>query len=508
MKVIKILIICVCFSSIAFGQNASLDSTLKARQIVEAAIKASGGIDALREVKDVTRELAGFRTDEGQGLRPIAHKSDYLQTLDTPATSNPKMTSVRDYANQRSLDILDALMVGGQPIKFRTVVDAKTAFSANMITKLVRTRPAATLPFIRTATFRRYPENLLLNLWNRLNNLRWIGSSEYDGKKQNIITFADSDGAQISLYFDAQTNLLTKTETVGDNPVLGDAANETVYSDYRAVGKLMLPFRYVDKVGGVMLQDLKASSITVNTNPSENLFAIPDGFAKEDFPPQAPTLKKLAEDVYAVLGGYNSLFVVFKDYVLVLEGGQSSGYTQNIIRQIKTVAPDKPIRYLVSTHFHFDHISGVRSYIAEGATIVTTADAKQSIEEMITRPHSLFPDALSLKPRPAVFEIVADKRVFDDGTHKVEIYNIGPNPHCGQMLVAFLPNEKILFEADMLDLDIPEGGTAPAGNDTITLSEKIQSLKLQVETILPVHGRLGTIEDLRRALSAPGLVKN
>lgn len=74
--------------------------------------------------------------------------------------------------------------------------------------------------------------------------------------------------------------------------------------------------------------------------------------------------------------------------------------------------------------------------------------------------------------------------------------------YCAQMMVAYLPNEKILFEADMFDLDIPEGGTAPAGNDTATLSEKIQSLGLQVETILPVHGRLVTIEDLRRAIAA------
>src|SRR5262249_43426421 len=112
-------------------------------------------------------------------------------------------------------------------------------------------------------------------------------------------------------------------------------------------------------------------------------------------------------------------------------------------------------------------------------------------------------DALALNPRPATIEAFTDKRVFDDGAHRVELYNIGPNPHCGQMIVAYLPKEKILFEADMLDLDIPEDGTATAGDDTADLAEKIKKLGLQVEQILPVHGRLGTLSDLQRALAKP-----
>lgn len=506
MKPIKILaaaIFLIQFGLSIFGQttqSTSFESAIKARETLNAAIEALGGRANLREVKDITRELSGVRTDVGQGLRPVTFQPNYEKTLDAPVTNHPKIISIRDFANQRASDYLEDVIIGGQSVKWRTVIDSKNAFTAFYTTQIARMQPAASLPFVRASTYRRYPESLLLIAANRPTALRWLGEANYDGRRQNVIVFADSDGTQISMYFDAATNLLTKTETAGDNAMMGDVANEVVYGDYRPVGKLTLPFRYTDKTGGVMLQNLTATSIKINAAPAEAAFAIPEGFTREESAPP-PATKKLAEDVYAVLGSYNSLFVVFNDYVLVVEAGQSSGYGQNIIRQVKTVAPNKPIRYLISTHFHFDHLSGVRSFIAEGSTIVTTSDAKGIIAEMAGKPHILFPDALATAPKSAVIETVADKRVFEDDKHKVEIYSIGPNPHCEQMLIIYLPNEKILFEADMLDLDLPDGGTPLKGADTVDLANKIQRLGLQVEKILPVHGRMGTMADLQKALS-------
>jgi glyoxylase-like metal-dependent hydrolase (beta-lactamase superfamily II) len=225
---------------------------------------------------------------------------------------------------------------------------------------------------------------------------------------------------------------------------------------------------------------------------------MPEGFARIEPTAPLPALKKIGEDVYAITGPYNSILVVFKDYALVIEAGANNRYSAASIAEIKKVAPDKPIRYLVSTHFHFDHLSGVRSYIAEGTTIVTTPSAKSIIEKAATASHIMRPDALSRNPKPPIIETIDDKRVFDDETHKVEIYRIA-SPHVGEMIIAYLPKEKLLFEADMLD--IPEAGTPPAGDDTVDLAQHIQKLGLLVEQIIPVHGRMGTIDDLRKAVS-------
>src|SRR5262249_62023681 len=120
------------------------------------------------------------------------------------------------------------------------------------------------------------------------------------------------------------------------------------------------------KVGGMILQDLRATSITIDAKLDESFFVAPEGLAKVERTPPARKIVKLGEDFYLAPGDYNSVFVVFNDYILALEAGSDNQSSANVVAQIKETAPGKSIRYLVSTHFHFDHIGGVRSFTAEG----------------------------------------------------------------------------------------------------------------------------------------------
>jgi glyoxylase-like metal-dependent hydrolase (beta-lactamase superfamily II) len=495
-------VVCLCLMSLLLATTAPAQqksavekSYMQAREVLEAGVKAAGGLEALQAINDVTRELSGVRTDQGQGMQPVPSS----QSVKPPVTSTyTKATSVRDLRGGRVMEYRETSIFGGQPLIFRLVATNSTAFFANYITRSIRFSPPPAIPSVRAGNFRRYPESLLQTAWSRPETLRWLGEADYDGRRQRVISFADADGTEVALYFDARTNLLTKSETLADDPVLGDVTFETIYSDWRAVNKVTLPFRYIDKLGGVMSQDVQVTSTTFDTHPADDLFAMPEGFAKIEPTPPVPVLKKLGEDVYALLGPYNSMFVVFKDYVLVVEAGFNDRYAQASIAEIKKIAPDKPIRYLVSTHFHFDHVSGVRSYIAEGTTIVTTPSAKTIIEQAATRTHVMRPDTLSRKPKAPVIETLTDKRVFEDGAHRVELYRIS-SPHVSEIIIAYFPKEKILFEGDMLD--IPEAGLVPAGDDTADLANKVRQFGLQVEQIIPVHGRMGTIDDLRQAIS-------
>jgi glyoxylase-like metal-dependent hydrolase (beta-lactamase superfamily II) len=83
---------------------------------------------------------------------------------------------------------------------------------------------------------------------------------------------------------------------------------------------------------------------------------------------------------------------------------------------------------VVLTHHHSDHAGGFREYVAEGATIVTTAGTKSAFER-----------AAATESSPLTIETIENrKRVFQDDKHIVELYDIGPNPYANENLVAYL----------------------------------------------------------------------
>ena len=75
--------------------------------------------------------------------------------------------------------------------------------------------------------------------------------------------------------------------------------------------------------------------------------------------PPEPVVRPLGENLYLIRGTHNVVFAVFRDHVVVFEAPVSSRYAETCRRLIRETAPDRPIRVLVSTHFHYvDQIAG------------------------------------------------------------------------------------------------------------------------------------------------------
>ncbi len=134
-----------------------------------------------------------------------------------------------------------------------------------------------------------------------------------DGEKNDVITFADADGTQITLYVGARSSLLTKYETLADNPVLGDTVTETRLADYRRVGGVQVPFRVVTRVAGQVTQDVKYSDIKVNASPEGPFTSLrPPRPGDAPTRPTTVTVTKIADDVFLLAGSsHNSLLVTF-----------------------------------------------------------------------------------------------------------------------------------------------------------------------------------------------------
>ena len=116
--------------------------------------------------------------------------------------------------------------------------------------------------------------------------------------------------------------------------------------------------------------------------------------------------------------------------------------------EAKRLIPNKPIRYVVNTHHHVDHSSGIRAAMAEGATIVTHESNKAFYERIAAAPHTLNPDRLSAANRKPNIETMSGKKVLTDGNQVVELYHLEGNGHNQGLIVVYLPKLKLLLEAD------------------------------------------------------------
>jgi glyoxylase-like metal-dependent hydrolase (beta-lactamase superfamily II) len=151
------------------------------------------------------------------------------------------------------------------------------------------------------------------------------------------------------------------------------------------------------------------------------------------------------------------------------------------------------------THHHGDHIGGIRSFIAEGATVVTTAANRPVIEEMAAAKQN---DRLANDPRKPAFLLLENgRRVLEDKTRRLELIDIGPNPHAREMVIAWLPAEQVVFQGDLFFVPNNDAPFGPPQPTTAAFAKKLKELALPATRIASVHGKTATIEQFQGATS-------
>jgi glyoxylase-like metal-dependent hydrolase (beta-lactamase superfamily II) len=364
------------------------------------------------------------------------------------------------------------------------------------------------------------PQSLLAEALSQAPTLRAAGTDTFEGRMQDVVGFTAEGGQRLDLYFDRETRLLTKYESLYTRNTIGDTIAEFRFLGYRTQDGIPVPSRFVQYSAGTLATDAKYTKIELDSSPGDALFAVPPSFVKLSVYDAKPEVTELATGVHflhGLPGGYNSLFVELEDSILVVEACEEnsfSGISEQAVALAKKTIPGKPIRYLVLTHHHGDHSAGARAYMAEGAAIVTTPGNVRYVERLAAAPHRMSPDALARSPKTPIIEPLANRRrVIADATRPVELYDIGPLPHCREMIVAYLPNEKILFQSDLFNPVVP-GGAHPIEHDApfhgidpesmALLLRRIQALGLDVRTIAGSHGRVATYAELVAAVRDSG----
>jgi glyoxylase-like metal-dependent hydrolase (beta-lactamase superfamily II) len=262
----------------------------------------------------------------------------------------------------------------------------------------------------------------------------------------------------------------------------------------------------VQKQGGFPTLDLTVSQVGVNTPVTIQVAQGGrggGGGGGGGGAASATPSEELAPGIRLFTGGYAPIAVDMGDHILFIEAGNSEARAQAVIAEAKRLMPGKPIRFVVNTHHHFDHASGLRAFVAEGATILTHEWNRPYLLDVLSRPHTLNPDAQERANRPLNIEAVGDRHVISGNGKTIELHRMRDFGHTPGMLIAYLPQLRILYEADSYNpgaADAPPPAVASPYN--VALLANIERLNLAVDRILATHypadGRVVTVAELRR----------
>jgi glyoxylase-like metal-dependent hydrolase (beta-lactamase superfamily II) len=361
-------------------------------------------------------------------------------------------------------------------------------------------------------------------------HLQLIGASDFGlsqhGRWVTIVNFTFLGKYKINGHIDDH-NLVELVGTQFANPVYGDMDYEMRYTEYKDFGGVKFPMLLHTHQGdprvNVAHNYYEYRVTSVKPNAPVTTMPVPDSVRTAVAAPVRVESQRLADGVWLLGGGtHNSLLVAFKDYVAVVDAPNNEARSLAVIAEAARLAPGKPVQYVINTHHHFDHAGGLRTYLSQGTTIVTHESNKQYYLDILFHPspRTLQPDRMALfspmywiSRRPAPIETVAGearssaKYVVTDGQRILEIdkvedvsYQLGDRSyaqgnHSADMLIAYLPKEKILFNADLYSP--PAQGAQPGlpNAGMRTLDQNIRRLKLDVAQHAPAHGRVGTQEE-------------
>ena len=316
-----------------------------------------------------------------------------------------------------------------------------------------------------------------------------------EGRQMTVISFTDRGKHKVVAYANDQ-NAIERVESWYGHPVVGDMKVVTYYGPYRDFAGVKFPTKIIQYQDDKPTLDLTVTAVRANPPVS---IEVPAHVRSDPVPVKS---EKAADGVWYITGiSAYSVLVEMKDYLIVVEAPHGEQRSIAVMAEVKKLVPNKPIRYLVNTHHHFDHAAGIRTYAAEGITIVTHELNRPYFERAAANSWNLAPDRLAKSKKKPVFQAMGDNMVLTDGTRSVELYQVGGNAHHDGIIMAYLRKEKILIEADVFT-PAPAGAEPPKVPNpfSVNLEANVRRLNIDVDQILPIHGRIVPYSELLAAI--------
>ncbi len=465
------------------------------RDLVARAVAAMGGEAALRGVRSTATDFYQANFAIGQEETPAS-----------PARANAVVgRQVTDFAGSRALVTVEARNPAGAVTKQRRILAGGIGMlETNGV-------PAPDNP-VQVAnierSIRRLPERLLLTALDNPAALRTVAARRWRDETLDGVRYTAGPDT-LDLYFDRRTGLLVLTETLTDDPILGDRRTRTAFTRWQNAGGVLFT-RQVD----VAVNDrLQTSTVVtaVSTNPelSDSMFVIPDSIAARAQrpsptpPPVIVTLVELAPNVWRAEGGsHHSLIVDQGTRLVIVEAPQSALRMEAVLDTLRSRFPGKPVGLAINTHHHWDHAGGLRSVMAAGVSVVTHARNASFVRTIASAAKSVRPDVLSrrlgpARPRPPTITTLEDSLIVGTGDGQVVAYRL-PTAHVEGMLAIYVPSARILFQSDVVTAN-----PNPPAAGSAELVRFVKARGLAVERMAGGHGLVVPWADIERAATPP-----
>jgi len=344
------------------------------------------------------------------------------------------------------------------------------------------------------------------------------------GKTYPALQYRGGYGTFIVM-FDPDTSLPARVRTLDWDGMEGDSLFDAEYSDWRDVDGAKIAFHALYTLNGMKIADLKLSSASANPALAPATFDIPQAMlasATKPAPADATPfqwiirrqflgfyfdsdamytddgdslrLEDVGPNISQTQGGtHNTIFIATNSYLIAVEAPNDDGQAIQSIGLAKKKYPGKPIRYLILTHHHVDHVSGMRTYAAEGATVVVSKGDGDYFRKLLARPETLNRFAPKKAFTAKVIE-VDGKWSVNDGGREVDAYAI-ENPHASGYDLVYVPDAKLGI---LSDLYVP-GAPVPSNAMVAALVKGVDKWGIKPERIAGGHGSSGPYADVAQA---------
>jgi hypothetical protein len=284
----------------------------------------------------------------------------------------------------------------------------------------------------------------------------------------------------------------------GPNPNLGEVSYTTHFLGYLPFNGVLLPMGLTTRLDWRNIEFLKlyVDGYFVDTQ-IENL-AAPASLKPNAEPPGGVdvSVTPVARGLWRISGG--TMVIEFADHMTLFEAGGSPARVKAVVAAARKIVPGKPVTEVIASHHHFDHTAGLRQAVAEGLAVISRRDNGVIFSEMMSRPAPNFPDDLARSKRSLRFIPVDDHLRLQDRTVTLDIYHVIANNHMADGVFAYMPEHRIMIDADIATAaeDLQWWGDSWLDN--------IAYRKIQVDKIVPVHMDVMTYEETRKMVE-PGI---